>query len=178
MCCFIFSIPQIVAAQDEEAEEKPIKPIILKKMPDVNTAFPVKKRDIEKAHFLSMTASGGMKPAFYTEFKGIRFDVAVASFKSNIISYISTTDTAFKTKEDVMVGDTFEDVLKKAKGEVVKEQGWAFWVRLNSGWNAAFMENLLTEDEAPPPDAKVSFLFKRYSPPAKFPKGLIKLKFH
>lgn len=157
--CFILSIQHAVAAQSKSSNP-PGNSIKLKFMPELNAVFPVKKRMLKNPANLLMTASGGMEPSFEAEYEGIKFLVAIG-YESRRISFISTTDNRFQTGEGIRIGDTLEKVLETSKGEIIKEPGWAFFVRLKSGWNAAFVQGAeITEGELPP-GAKVSFLFKR-----------------
>ena len=157
--CFILSIQQTIAAQSKSTKN-PGNSIKLKFMPELNAVLPVKKRKFKTPVIYLMTGSGGMEPSFETEFEGINFLVATGH-ESKRISFISTTDKRFQTGEGIRIDDTLQKVLETSKGEIIKERGWAFFVRLKSGWNAAFVQGAeMTEGELPP-GAKVSFLFKR-----------------
>jgi hypothetical protein len=149
-----------VKAQSKR-DENASKLIKLKTMPELNALLPVKIRKIESFVTLLMTASGGLQPSFEAEFEGLKFTVCTADYKSKRISFISTTDKRFRTDEGVAVGDTLQKILETSRGEVINERGWAFFVRLKSGWNAAFVQGYeMTEGELLP-EAKVAFLFKR-----------------
>jgi hypothetical protein len=107
---------------------------------------------------LTMTASGGIQQSYEVR-HGVHYTVATDSAK--VIEYVSTSDPAFRTPEGLAAGDTLEKVLAAAKSEVVREPGWAFYVRLPSGWSAAFVQGQsMTEGELPA-SAGVCFFFKR-----------------
>ena len=112
-------------------------------------------------NFLLMTASGGLQPAYDVRYDGVHYTVATDQDRK-VIEYVSTGDPAFRTPEGLAAGDTLERVLAAAAGAVVsRERGWAFHVRLPSGWSAAFTQGRsMTEGELPP-SARVCFFFKR-----------------
>jgi hypothetical protein len=132
--------------------------IKLKDAPELGDKLPLKKS--VKSSELLITGSGGFAPSYEVEYKGIKFTVTAG--KDKRITFIDTTDINFKTTEDIAVGDSLQKVLKASPDEkLVRERGWAFFVRLKSGWNAGFVQGReMTEGELSP-DAKVAFLFKR-----------------
>jgi len=60
---------------------------------------------------------------------------------NNVISYISTDDSNFRSNEGLMIGDSFKTVSKKCKvgkENIIKMRGWGNFVKLPSGWCAVF----------------------------------------
>jgi hypothetical protein len=110
---------------------------------------------------LLMTASGGLDPSYEVSHGGVHYTVATDQDRK-VIEYVSTGDPAFRTPEGLAAGDTLERVLAAAAGAAVaRERGWAFHVRLPSGWSAAFTQGRsMTEGELPS-SARVCFFFKR-----------------
>jgi hypothetical protein len=157
--CFVVAIQQMVTAQSKQVQATNER-IKLKVMPELNAKLPVKRREIKYPTSLMMTASGGIKPSFEAEFEGIEFTVCT-DYKSKRISFISTSDERFETSEGIAVNDTLQRVLETSQGELIKERGWAFFVKLKSGWSAAFVQGQEATEGELPPEAKVAFLFKR-----------------
>lgn len=157
--CFVLAIQQIVTAQSKQIQTTNER-IKLKALPELNAKLPVKDREIKYPDSPLMTASGGMQPSFEAEFEGIEFTVCTG-YKSKRISFISTSDERFKTSEGIAINDTLQKVLETSQGELIKERGWAFFVKLKSGWHAAFVQGQGATEGELLPEAKVSFLFKR-----------------
>ena len=109
---------------------------------------------------LLMTASGGLQPSYDVRHGRIHYTVATDQDRK-IIKYVSTRDPAFRTPEGRAAGDALAKVLAAAKSEVVRERGWAFHVRLPSGWSAAFAQGESMTDGELSPSARVCFFFKR-----------------
>src|ERR1700677_2412847 len=67
----------------------------------------------------------------------------------------------FKTSEGIVVGSTLTQVIAIAKTSPIKRMGWAYYLPLPSGWNAAFIAS--GDDptiERLPGNTHVSLLFK------------------
>lgn len=80
--------------------------------------------------------------------------------KDNKLVYISTSDTNFITEENIRINMTLKDIRKTQNSEILKMQGWGFYVKLNSGWNAAFcVDNTCTGRDIFDSD-KVKWIFK------------------
>jgi hypothetical protein len=78
----------------------------------------------------------------------------------NRIKYIETKDFSFITADSVKIGMSFKEVLKHTNNPPRLENGWAFIVSLNSGWNAAF-EISKNDFNKMDFDSTVKWLFKR-----------------
>ena len=131
------------------------KRLKLKSEPELGMKLPFKRRSTS----LLMTRSGSLEPAYEVEHEGLEF--TVCAYKDMLIHHVSTKDPRFRTPEGIAVEVSLKEVLDVSKGKLVEESGWAFFVSLKSGWNAAFVQGeSMTEGELSP-DAKVRFLFKR-----------------
>ena len=140
--------------QGRKARDTP-KRFKLKNEPEIGMKLPFKRRSTS----LLMTGSGGLEPAYEVEHEGSEF--TVCAYEDRLIHHVSTNDPRFRTPEGIAVGVSLKEVLELSKGKLVREPGWAFFVSLKSGWNAAFVQGeSMTEGELSP-DAKVRFLFKR-----------------
>ena|SRR5687767_7157294 len=126
----------------------------LKSEPQLGMKLPFKRSSTD----LRMTSSGSLAPAYEVEHEGLEF--TICAYKDKLVHYVDTDDPNFRTPEGITAGESLKNVLEISKGELIREQGWAFYVRLKSGWNAAFLQGDATEGELSP-DAKVRFLFKR-----------------
>jgi hypothetical protein len=82
--------------------------------------------------------------------------------KKNAIVYICPDDPQkFKTPEGIQVGTSLNDVTAIAKSSPIRRPGWAYVLRLPSGWNAAFLASPHDPTGAPlDSNSKVDFLFK------------------
>jgi hypothetical protein len=109
-----------------------------------------------------MTGSGGIQESTDFLFKGIRYVVAVDG--EHQVSYIHSDDPRFVTPEGLTVASTLEQVLATGAKTPLKEPGWAYFTRLESGWSAAFcLPGQGDSATGAPPTAstKVAFFFRR-----------------
>lgn len=91
--------------------------------------------------------------------EGIHYDIGLNS--ENRVCYISTNDTAFTTNEGLRIGNTLSDVKEVSNQKITKELGWAYYLKLNGGWHAAFVEGESMTDEPLSEDSEINFFFKR-----------------
>lgn len=140
-------------SQGPKVQEAPRR-FKLKSEPAVGMKLPFNRRSTT----LLMTGSGGLEPAYDVKHNGLEF--TVCAHKDMLIHYVSTNDPRFLTPEGIAVEESLKRVLETSNGKLIKEPGWAFYVSLKSGWNAAFVQESMTEGELLP-EAKVRFLFKR-----------------
>jgi hypothetical protein len=152
--CFLVATSDGAGHQIRKTREA-AKRVKLKSEPEIGMRLPTKPRPTR----LLVTGSGGVEPAYEVEYRGVEF--TVCAYRDMLIHHVSTSDTRFRTPEGIAVRDSLRKVLEVSKGKVVKEPGWAFFVRLESGWGAAFTQGeSMTEGELAP-DAEVSFLFRK-----------------
>lgn len=88
------------------------------------------------------------------------FDCIVGVDEDERINFISTSDQRFITPEGISVGMKLEEVLKTHSGELLADPGWAYFIVLPSGWNAAFTVGYTMTESKPDDTTKVAFLFK------------------
>mgnify|MGYP006308305381 FL=1 len=86
-----------------------------------------------------ITGSGGIQPGYRVIHDGITFDVAVDKVR-HVITYVSTSDPAFRTADGVGVGTPVSDLRVDLERDLVEERGWGSYVRLKSGWEAFVSE--------------------------------------
>lgn len=104
-----------------------------------------------------MTDSAEMLPSYRLSIGTISYTICI---DAHGIDYISP-DGPFKTPDGVAVGCTLAQVTEIAKATPIKRLGWAYYVPLPSGWNAAFAASRDDPTTDPlPKDARVCFLFK------------------
>ncbi|HTH55177.1 MAG TPA: hypothetical protein VL728_03980 [Cyclobacteriaceae bacterium] len=96
-----------------------------------------------------------MKKVYVILSEHIKYKILLDS--SNVISYIETNDESFETSEGIKVKMSLKELQRTVgKAKIVDEKGWSKYVRLSSGWCAAFnYEDSFNEN------SKVLFLFKR-----------------
>jgi hypothetical protein len=125
------------------------------------------KRDSNE---LLMVASAQMYPMYEVTAEGLDITVCVDSVHR--IRWVSTADTDFVSPEGLRVGDPIERALVAADAGVISEPGWAWYVRLPSGWNARVAGVVETRDGPrlffpqhdapdPPSGAVIGDFFKR-----------------
>lgn len=91
--------------------------------------------------------------------RGVHYTLGVD--RDQTVMYVSTEDQDFVSPEGVRIGQRYEDVRQVAASDLIRERGWAFYMALPSGWNAAFVQgNTMTEGELSD-DTPVCFLFVR-----------------
>lgn len=115
----------------------------------------LKKLDKES----SMTASGAITNIYKLKIKNI--DYYISLNKDNKIKYIETKDINFKTSEGFKVGTTLGEIQASHKSDILEEKGWAYYVPLKSGWNAAFVEGEFMTDKNPSKNSRVIWFFKK-----------------
>lgn len=99
-----------------------------------------------------MTASASIEKCIEISLNNIIYLVCINS--SNKITYIETKDHNFQTTEGVSVGMPLNNVKQFTNSDLRIELGWASFLSLNSGWNAAF--DLETDSSS-----TVRWIFKR-----------------
>jgi hypothetical protein len=84
----------------------------------------------------------------------------IAWNRDNKLVYISTSDTNFNTEENIRINMTYNDIQKTQNTSISKIPGWGYYVKLNSGWNAAFcVDNTCTGRDISRNDT-VKWIFK------------------
>lgn len=79
----------------------------------------------------------------------IEYNVAITN--DSIINYISTNDINFKTIDGYNVGSNYTKINEI---KITHWRGWGKFIKLDSGWNAVFKDELLNND------SKIIFFFK------------------
>jgi hypothetical protein len=123
---------------------------------ELGDPLPEKARE---AGYDMMIASSQFSVAYIVEDGGHRYTITVDS--SRMINYISPDDKSFVTPEGVKAGDTYERVRKLSTRPLRTEEGWAYFIELPSGWNAAFIQGKTMTEGKLSPKARVKWLFKR-----------------
>jgi hypothetical protein len=106
-----------------------------------------------------MISSATIAKAYEIRRNDIVFRIAVD--EANRVTYISTSDPAFSTDEGISMASSLRDVKQITDSALKKEPGWAYHIRLPSGWRAAFVVGGTMTDAEPDDRANVSFFFKR-----------------
>lgn len=84
----------------------------------------------------------------------IHYEISLDDNKN--IQYIGTSDSGFKTSDNLSIGMEFKEITHAKIDNLKIEKGWAKSMSLESGWNAAFdFKAAIT------PTSKILFFFKR-----------------
>ena len=105
-----------------------------------------------------LTSSSDLEQSYETTLNGIRYSIAIDENKR--ITYIGSFDPDFKTEEGYSIKTTFKEIFTSIN-KIELEPGWAFYVPLRLGWNAAFKLSKAGAESKPKDDDKVGFFFKR-----------------
>jgi hypothetical protein len=95
----------------------------------------------------------GSWPAYRVETPSVSYEVGVHESQ---VRYVQTADKRFRTPENLRVGSSLAEVRRLVREDVTYDPGWAYWVRLPSGWSAA-----LSPDKKPGDRAKIRWFFMR-----------------
>ena len=127
---------------------------------NVNLSSPLPKNAVKLKHGL-LTSSSSINSEAYTVYEnGIKYVISVD--KNKEINYISTMDKNFMSPEGIRVGNSLQQVLNVADSKNInKEFGWAFFVKLPSGWSVAFTQGKTVTEGKLKNIAEVKWLFKR-----------------
>lgn len=72
------------------------------------------------------------------------------------VQFIGTSDSSFKTSDNLSIGMEFKEINNAKINSIKTERGWAKYIFLESGWNAAFdFKANIT------PTSKILFFFRR-----------------
>ena len=129
--------------------------ILLEELPQIKDDFYPKTDSIS---YLMISPSQYSK-AYNVYCQNISYNIAINDL--NKVIFISTQDEAFVTSENLMIGKLLSDVQSISKNKIITESGWAFYIPLESGWNAAFVEGKSMTSRMLKEDSKISFFFKK-----------------
>lgn len=129
--------------------------LILEKLPGLNDLFECQFKN----ESLLLSSSGQSSKSFDIVCNNIHFSISTND--SNKIIFISTNDTNFITSDKIKVGTPLSEFPDYYSPSVNKETGWAYFIKLKSGWNAAFTEGESMTNKPLTQKSKVSFFFKR-----------------
>jgi hypothetical protein len=130
------------------------------KMFEIGDKLPEKIIEESESNLQLMTSSGSFHDSYMVVVKDVVYDVAIN--QDSIIVFIGTSDTNFRTPEGIKVGTPLSKVLSLTQEKLFEERGWAYHVRLPSGWRAAFTVGHTMTDNTPSEDEPVKWLFKRF----------------
>lgn len=108
-----------------------------------------------------MVRSGQFSLGYNILVNQINYDIILNN--DSIITFISTSDPNYITKNDIKVGINYGYICKKLQiNNFIHELGWASYTsETNGDWNIAF--TYIDSSDLPKDDSKVIFLFKRMS---------------
>lgn len=100
--------------------------------PEIDQVLPAD----EQSTCLTMTSSASLDPAYTVEAGGLTF-TAATGYSDRTIIFVAVSDPAFRTPEGYRVGTQLQTIIRETGSELKQESGWACFVTLPSGWNAA-----------------------------------------
>jgi hypothetical protein len=107
-----------------------------------------------------LISSSQFWPYFDKTIDGIKYSIAYNP-DTKTITYISTQDPLFKSPDGYKIGDTFSTFNDDLRKKIIQETGWAYFIKLPSGWNAAFIQGSTMTDGNLEDNAKLKWFFKR-----------------
>lgn len=111
------------------------------------------------SEFRILAGSSQLSPAYRVRYQGVVYDVGTN--QEGKIAFISTSESSFVTPEGIRKGDRLEKVRKLTgiKEPASWEPGWSCFIRLRSGWNAAF--DFARDGKCDHGDSRVTWFFQR-----------------
>lgn len=109
---------------------------------------------IKSSNELFLVKAGKMSKKYVVVSDNISYGISLDANKN--IEYIETSDLSFKTSENLSVGMELKEINNAVIEKINTERGWAKYILLKSGWNAAFDFNATIT-----PTSKILFFFKR-----------------
>ena len=107
-----------------------------------------------------VTGSGGLINYYLTKIANIEFDLGINN--QGIVQYIGTNDENFITQENLKIGDSYSKIKSINSSEPLYEPGFAFFVKLNSGWKASLkVENFDEEFDKSDLNREIVFFFRK-----------------
>lgn len=112
---------------------------------------------VYKSEGYLMTSSASIEAMFTTSINGLNY--TFCKNQEGSISYISTNDENFTTKEGYRVGMSFAEITKSTGRKPNLEPGWAYVLPLENGWYAAF--DLSQDLQSISADSTVKWFYRR-----------------
>ncbi len=107
---------------------------------------------------MQLASSSQFSPSTTITHQGLFFDLAWD--KEGRLTYLSTTDSSFMTEEKVKLNMTLNEIIKIQDVEILSMPGWGYYIKLESGWFAAFcVDSTCTGRELTVND-KVKWIYK------------------
>ena len=128
--------------------------IILNKMVEIGDSFELNKYTSNRILISSSETVPGVLVVYNMNFY-------ILGVEKNVVVYIYTDDPIFCTDENLKIGSTLVEVYNKTQYELRKDRGFAYYIKLPSGWNAAFAEGSYNTNNEPKYNSKVKWFFKR-----------------
>jgi hypothetical protein len=131
-------IPAAGAQESKSESDVPIPIIELVQLPEVGETLAADLPDeIYGRSYYMMTTPSQFDPFFIARVDGVSYEVAFNKGRS--ITFITTSDTTFKSPEGITVGMHMTEALKIAGADGLSTiRGFAYYIPLESGWNAGF----------------------------------------
>ena len=107
---------------------------------------------------LVLVSSGQSEPYDTVKINNIDFDLVVDETADTL--YLGTKDKNFTTS-GFRIGTKFGQIPNDLRQKITKEDGWGYYVTLDSKWNLGFCEGSSCTDNHPTDSSSVKWIFKR-----------------
>ena len=153
----LLGILGIILSCSTEASENYIKVDKIKEFTlEIGSIIPQSFLDVNQSSTQILASPSQTFSKYNVLVKGIKYEIGVDSEKT--IAFISTSDENFSTPENIRVGMGLMEALQISHADMLIEKGWASYLTLKSGWNAAFK---LQADNTFNINDSVAFVFMR-----------------
>jgi len=107
----------------------------------------------------TLVSSGQFYPYRTIQIDDSKFDLVLKGIDT---IYLATNDKSFITPEGFKVGMKLSELPASLTANLIKEQGWGYFIRLPSKWALGFCEGSSCTDNYPTNSSKVKWVFKRH----------------
>lgn len=116
------------------------------------------QEDLHDTEELTLTSAGSIERTKRIKRNEVEFEIRID--KSGDTAFWKTADPNFKSLEGYSIGTKWQDISLKYRAQLMKQAGWAYYIKLPSDWNLAFCIGETCTNHSPHDSSEVSFLFK------------------
>ncbi len=158
---FIFSCEEKVR---EIKKQNSSKPIYSQKKSENELDTKLKVRTSKQTNNfelgkLILVSAGQMRSSKEIKLLGCDFDVVILGENDTV--YLTTNDKKFVTPEKISVGMKFSEIPENLREKINKENGWGYFIELDSKWCIGFCEGTSCTDKSISENSEIKWIFKR-----------------
>lgn len=105
-----------------------------------------------------LISSGQMSEAKLSVIHNCEFELVI---RNNDTIYLATKDSNYITPEKYKVGTSLSQLPTKLQESIQKENGWGYYILLNSEWNLGFCEGISCTEKPLTNSSEVKWIFRR-----------------